>query len=216
MVCRRRTRPPSSVTWGRTEVTTLKRRVFNLFKPGEKCLRSAFFFFFVGSGTRKEKTIKNEESNFLDLFSQESFSRCGETISQVPPGCLSFWRGSSAGCEDDFEGDEYVASAGTGFSGWSEDNFDGPAHDFENSLVDGVAGNVLGDADSVVAAARHGENASGGRSLKLENSVSGCLAEPVCMNSFDGKSLNSVTCHPSMHAPSLAFEGVLHWWDGQG
>ena len=24
------------------------------------------------------------------------------------------------------------------------------------------------------------------------------------MNSFDGKSLNSVTCHPSMHAPSLA------------
>ena len=32
--------------------TRLKRSVFNLFKPGEKCLRSAFF---VGSGTRKEK-----------------------------------------------------------------------------------------------------------------------------------------------------------------
>ena len=101
--------------------------------------------------------INVEESNFLDPFFLKSLlSRCGETISKVPQGCLSFGRGSSAGYENDFEGDEYVASAGTGFSGWCEDNFDGPVHDFEISLLDGVAGSVLGDADTVVAAARRG------------------------------------------------------------
>ena len=170
-------RPPSGVTWGRTEVTTcpllrvtillvfvlktrLKRRVFNLVKPGEKCLRSAVF---VGSGTRKDQTFLKKKNRFfwIPFFLRAFFLRCWEAISQVPQGCLSLGRGSSAGCEDDFESDEYVASAGTGFSGWGEDNFDCPVHDFENSLVDGFAGNVLGDADIVVAAARRGENASG-------------------------------------------------------
>ena len=44
---------------------------------------------------------------------------------QVPQGCRSpgcCWRSA---CEDTFEGDEYVASAGTGVSGWAENNFDG-------------------------------------------------------------------------------------------
>ena len=45
---------------------------------------------------------------------------------------------------------------------------------------------------------------SGGHSLEFENSVYVRLAEQVSVNNFDGNSVNSVTCHPSMHAPPLA------------
>ena len=58
--------------------------------------------------------------------------------------------------------------------------------------------------DIVGAAARRGEKDVGGHSLEFENSVYVRLVEPVCMNRFDGNSVNSFTCHPSMHAPSLA------------
>ena len=46
-------------------------------------------------------------------------------------------------------------------------------------------------------------------SLTFQNLVFERLAEPVCMDSFAVNSHNSVTCHPSMHAPSLtrAFVG---------
>ena len=43
-----------------------------------------------------------------------------------------------------------VACEDAGGAGRGEDNFDGPVHDVGNSLVDGVAGNVLGDVDIVV------------------------------------------------------------------
>ena len=68
-----------------------------------------------GQGKRKNK---NEDSNFLDPFFLKSlFSRCGETISQVPHGCLSFGCGSSAGCEDVFEGHESGVFSGAGSAG---------------------------------------------------------------------------------------------------
>ena len=35
---------------------------------------------------------------FGPIFPKSLVSRCGETISQVPPGRLSFGRGCSAGC----------------------------------------------------------------------------------------------------------------------
>ena len=128
---------------------------------------------------------------------------------QVPQGRWSPGRCWRSACEDTFEGDEYVASAGPGVSGWGENNFDGLVHDLPNSLVDGATGNVLGDMDIVGAAARRGENDVRGDSSQFENSVHVRLAEPGCMNSFDGNSLNSLTCHPSMRAPSLArvFDG---------
>ena len=71
---------------------------------------------------------------------------------QVPQGCRSPGRCWPYACEDAFEGGEYVSSSGTGAAGWDEDNLG----DFENSVVDGVACNVLGDANIVVAAARRG------------------------------------------------------------
>ena len=123
---------------------------------------------------------------------------------QIPQGRWSPGRCWLTACEDTLEGDECVAPAGTGASGWDENNFDRSVHDLQNSLVAGVAGNVLGDAGSVAASARRGENDVGGHSLEFENSVYVRLAEPVCMSSLDGNLLNSVTCHPSMHAPSLA------------
>ena len=103
---------------------------------------------------------------------------------QVPQGRWSPGRCWRSACEDTFEGDEDVASAGTGVSGWGENNFDGPVHDLQNSLVVGVAGNVLGNAGIVAASARRGENDVGGRSSELANSVYVRLAAPVCMNSF--------------------------------
>ena len=86
---------------------------------------------------------------------------------------------------------------------------------FENSVVDGVASNVLGDANIVVAAARRGENVSGSHSLTFQNLVFERFAESVCMDSFAVNSHNSVTCHPFMHAPSFAraFVGGS-WWIG--
>ena len=104
-----------------------------------------------------------------------------------------------------FEGDEYVASAGGGVSRRGENVLDGLVHDLPNSLVDGAPGSVLGDMDIVGAAARRGENGLGGCSIEFENSVYTRPAERFAgMNS-----VNSLICHPSMHAPSLArvFDG---------
>ena len=42
--------------------------------------------------------------------------------------------------------------------------FDGFVHDLQNSLVAGVAGNVLGDEGILAASARRGENEVGGHS----------------------------------------------------
>ena len=58
---------------------------------------------------------------------------------QVPQGRWSPGRCWLTACEDTFEGAEYVAPAGTGASGWGENNFDGSVHDLPNSLVVGVA-----------------------------------------------------------------------------
>ena len=78
----------------------MKRRVFEIFKPGRKFLRSAFF---VGSGTRKDGHFNNEDAHFFGpVFPKSLVSRCGETISQVPESRLSCGRGYSAGCEDNF------------------------------------------------------------------------------------------------------------------
>ena len=62
-------------------------------------------------------------------------SRCGETNSQVLQGRLSFGRGCSAGCDDNFEVHASGALSGAGSAGRGE-----------------------GDVDVAVAAARRGEN----------------------------------------------------------
>ena len=65
------------------------------------------------------------------------------------------------------------------------------------------AANALGDVDVAVAAARRGENNCDDHLLELKNSLLAASAESEyalnCLNS-----LNSLMCHPSMHAPSLA------------
>ena len=48
---------------------------------------------------------------------------------------MSFGRGCSAGCEDNFEGHESRAFSGAGSAGRGEDTFDDFVHAFENSLV---------------------------------------------------------------------------------
>ena len=135
----------SPVTRGRTEVTTcsllrvtillvfvlktrLKRRVFNLFKPSEgkiNILKMNILFFGI------------------PFFSTVFFQGCGETISQVPHGCLPFGSGSYAGCEDDFEGHESGAFSGAGSAGRLETEFEGSLHDLPNSLV------VVGPANAL-------------------------------------------------------------------
>ena len=114
-------------------------------------LRSALF---VGSGTRKDGILKTVFDRF---FPSVSFPGAGRRICRFLRvagllGVVGF-----CACEDAFEGGEYVSSSGTGAAGWGEDNLGGPLHDFENSVVDGVASNVLGDANIVVAAVRRGE-----------------------------------------------------------
>ena len=112
---------------------------------GDTFLRSAFF---VGSGTRKDRHFNKEDANFLDTFFLKSlFSRCGETnsqVPQVPQGCLSFGHGSSAGCEDDFEGHKGWAFSGTSGAGRSETEFEGSLHDLPNSLWQWVQPMLLG------------------------------------------------------------------------
>ena len=189
----------------------LIRCVFELLKPGEKFLRSAFF---VGSGKRKDGFLKL----FLILFFlRVSFPGAGTRICRFLRVAGLLGVAGLLHARTLLRVASMVASAGAGILGWSENNFDGPVHDLQNSLVVGVAGNVLGNAGIVAASARRGENDVGGHPLEFENSVCVRLAEPVCMNSFGGNSLNSVTCHPSMLAPSLArvidgkSDGLVGW-----
>ena len=145
--------------------------------------------FFVGSGTRKDGKLKNEDANFLSpVFPKSLVSRCGETnleVPQVPQGRLTFGRGSSAGCEDDFEGHNGWAFSGASGAGRSETESEGSLHGLPNSLVAVGAGNVVGDADIA------GEN------LQLA-----AFAEFGYLHRLNSR--NSLICHPSMHAPSLA------------
>ena len=162
-------------------------------------LRSAFF---VGSGTRKDRTLKNEDANFfVPFFSQESFARCGETnlqVPQVPQGCLPFGRGSSAGCVDDFEGYKGCAFSGTSGAGRSEIESEGSLHDLPNSLVAVGSANAVGDMDIDGAC---GEHDLDGHVVEFENLQPAVFAEYGYLHCLH--SMNSFICHPSMRAPSL-------------
>ena len=80
----------------------------------------------------------------------------------------------------------------------------------ENSVVAGVAASSMRELDVAVAAARCGENNCNGHLLEFKNSLltaeSGSSLH--CLNS-----LNSLNCHPSMHAPSLASEMCGWEWE---
>ena len=112
-------------------------------------------------------------------------------------------RGCSAGCEDNFDSHEVPASAVAGRAGWCEDTFDDSVHASENSVVARVAACSGRELDVAFAAARCGENNCNGHLLEFKNTL--LVAESGsslhCLNS-----LNSLNCHPSMHAPSLASE----------
>ena len=161
----------------------LKRRVFKIFKPGKKFLRSVFF---VGSGTRRDGNFKNEDAHvFCPVFPKSLVSRCGETTSQVLQGRLSYGRGSS---EDKFEGHESGAFSGAGSAGGGEDTFDDFVHTFENSLVAGDAANALGDMDVAVSAARRGENNCDDHLLEFKNSLLAASAESgYALNCFNSQ-----------------------------
>ena len=186
------------------KVTNLKsvfmeRRVFKVFKPGKKFLRSAFF---VGSGTRKDGNFEKDDQFFFDPVSSNSFlSRCGETSLQLSQGALLYGRGCSAGCEDNFDGHEVTASALSGHAGWCEDTFDDSVQTSENSVVARVAACSGRELDATSAAARCGENYCNGHLLEFRNSL---LAAESGYSLHCLNSLNSLICHPSMQAPSLA------------
>ena len=57
---------------------------------------------------------------------------------------MSFGRGSSAGCEDDFEGEKGWAFSGTSGAGRSETESEGSLHDLPNSLVAVGTANAMG------------------------------------------------------------------------
>ena len=160
---------------------------------------------------------------FHPVFPKSLVSRCGETNSQVLQGRLSSGRGCSAGCEDNFEGHESGAFSGAG-SGRGEDTFDDFAHAFENSLVAWDAANALGDVDVGVAAARCGENNFDDHLQEFKNSLVAASAQfGHLLDCVDAP--NSLVCHSSMHAPSLARAfagescgvgeiagGMVVWW----
>ena len=103
----------------------LKRRVFEILKPGEKFLRSEFV-----------KILG-------PVFLKSLVSRCGGTnlqVPQVPQGRLSF------GCEDGFEGKGWAFS-GAGGAERSETESEGSLHDLPNSLVGVGAANAVRDVD---------------------------------------------------------------------
>ena len=114
-----------------------------------------------------------------------------------------YWRGCSAGCEDNFDGHEVKASALPGHAGWCEDTFDDSVHASENSVVARVAACSGRELDVAFAAARCGENNCNGHLLEFKNSL---LAAESGYSLHRLNSLNSLICHPSMHAPSLASE----------
>ena len=114
-----------------------------------------------------------------------------------------YGRGCSAGCEDNFDCHEVKASALPGHAGWCEDTFDDSVHASENSVVARVAASSRRELDVAFAAARRGENNCNGHLLEFKNSL---LAAGSGYSLHRLDSLNSLICHPSMHAPSLASE----------
>ena len=78
---------------------------------------------------------------------------------------------------------------------------DDSVHASENSVVAGVAASSMREQDVAVVAARCGENNCNGHLLEFRNSL---LAAESGYSLHRHSSLNSLTCHPSMHAPSLA------------
>ena len=127
-------------------------------------------------------------------------------------GALSYGRGCSAGCEDNFGSHLVRASAVAGRAGWCEDIFDDSVHASENWVVAGGPASTMRELDVAVAAARCGENNCNGHMLEFRNSL---LAAESGYSLHRLGSLNSLICHPSMHAPSLAKVGcllsVLEW-----
>ena len=150
---------------------------FKVFKPGKKFLRS--------------------------VCSNSSLSRCEESSPQHSQVASLCGRGCSAGCEDNFDCHEVTASALLGHAGRYGDSFDGSVHDPENSVVLKVAAISGRELDVTSAAARCGENNCHGYLPDFKNSIVAAESGSSlhCLNS-----LNSLICHPSMHAPSLASE----------
>ena len=104
--------------------------------------------FVLAQGQGKMEILKNEDVNFLGLvFLKSLVSRCEETnlqVPQVPQGRLSSGRGSSAGCEDDFEGYKGWAFSGASGAGRSETESESFLLDLPNSLVAVGAANAMG------------------------------------------------------------------------
>ena len=96
---------------------------------------------------------------------------------------------------------EVSASAVAGRAGWCEDTFDDSVHAFEKSVVAGVTASSRRELDVAVAAARCGENNCNGHLLEFKNLL---LAAESGYSLHYLNSPNSLFCHPSMHAPSLA------------
>ena len=141
---------------------------------------------------------------FFDPVCSNSFlSRCGKTSLQLSRGALLYGRGCSAGCEDNFDCHEVTASALPGHAGWCEDTFDDSVHASENSVVARVAACSGRELDVAFAAARCGENNCNGHLLEFKNTL---LAAESGSSLHRLNSLNSLICHSSMHAPSLASE----------
>ena len=180
-----------------------KRRAFKVLKPGKTCLRSGFS---VGPGERRDGILKTA----FNLFFLTISFLGGRTNLQVPPAAACL------GVAGLLHARTLLTMTRSGLllvgasCGRGETVLDGFVHDLPNSLVDGATGSVLGDMDIVGAAAQRGETALGGYSMEFEKSVYTRPAESSCMKRFVGvNSFNSLICHPSMHAPSLArvFDG---------
>ena len=108
-----------------------------------------------------------------------------------------FRHGSSAGCEDDFEGHKELAFSGTSGAGRSETESEGSLHDLPNSLVAVGPANALGDMGIAGAC---GEHDFDGHVVEFENLQLAALAELGYLHCLNSK--NSFTGHPTMHAPS--------------
>ena len=133
------------------------------------------------------------------LFVVRVFSRCGETYLLLSQGALSYGRGCSAGCEDNFDCHEVKASAVAGCAGAST------LSTILCTLLrirwwQGLQP-VKGVSWTLLAAARCGENSCNGHLLEFKNLL---LAAESGYSLHRLNSLNSLICRPSMHAPSLA------------
>ena len=115
-------------------------------------------------------------------------------------GRLSYGRGSSAGCENDFEGYKGWAFSGVGGAGRSETESEGSLHDLPNSLVAVGAANAVGDVDIAGACGEHDLH---GHVVEFENLQLAAFAElGYVLHRLTSR--NSLICHSSMHALSLA------------